>query len=247
MSSGDGAGGASVTNDTPTIGGSATNYGRTPWPSGGAEIEIRFPEGKRYIGLWWSAGNIESGGGITNFIEFYNGDDLLATMTSNRVMEILGGSVPNPYPGSETLMTLGGGSYNIGYYYGHPATHESLSPTSKSSWTGDYPFVYLNLFTIGATRVDRVVIGGDGFEFDNFATSGLEQTPTDDMVLVEELTDTVTPIDNSGSGGSDASDNSATDASSLAATGFDLQGSLFAATIIIALGATLLVASRHRR
>jgi len=252
--SGDSAGGASLTTDTPTIGGTASLYAATPWPSGGAEIEIIFPEDQRYIGLWWTAGNVESSGGITNFIEFYNGEDLLVTMTANQVMDVLGGLVPNPYPGSGTLDSVGGGTHNIGYYYGHPATHASLTPTAKSSWTSDYPFVFLNLFTEGATTVDRVIIGGDGFEFDNFTTSTLDKTPTSDMVFVAEYLDTVTPPvdDNSGggdSGGGDSGggggdggsgDGDVTTEGSLAATGFDPLGifsfaaaALFAGVVIL--------------
>ena len=240
---GNGAGGAATTDDTPTYGGSPSQYARTPWPSGGAEIEILFPEGKQFIGLWWSAGNIENGGGITNFVEFYDGDSLLATMTADRVMDMLGGTVPGPYPGTSTLDAAGGGSYNIGYYYGHPGWHTSLTPTSKSTYTGDNPFVYLNLFTVGATRVDRIVIGGDGFEFDNLATSSLEKTQSDDMVFVEEYLDTVTPPvdeeDNSG-GGSDES-------SILAATGFDSQIALGLGGAAFLAGAVLTVVGRVRR
>jgi LPXTG-motif cell wall-anchored protein len=230
---GDSSGGASVSSDTPTIGGSASRYATTPWPSGGDEIEIIFPEGKRFIGLWWSAGNVESGGGTTNFIEFYRGDDLLVTMTANQIMDLLGGSVPNPYPGTATLDTEGGGSQTVGYYYGHPATHSSLTPTSKSTWTGDNPFVYLNLFTAGATTVDRVIIGGDGFEFDNFATSNLDKSPTNDMVFVVEYLDTVTPPEEENSGGGTGGEESQSGA--LASTGFD-------ATMLSAVGGLAIMA-----
>ena len=249
---GDSSGGASVSNDTPTVGGSASRYATTPWPSGGAEIEIIFPEDQRYIGMWWSAGNVESGGGTTNFIEFYNGEDLLVTMTANQVMEVLGGTVPNPYPGTGTLESVGGGTQNIGYYYGHPATHSSLTPTSKSSWTGDFPFVFLNLFTEGATTVDRVIIGGDGFEFDNFTTATLDKTPTDDMVFVAEYLDTVTPPvdDNSGGGDSGGGDtggggNEAAQ-NGLASTGFNPMAMFAVATTALFAGVLLLLRRRAR-
>lgn len=240
ISDGDGAGGASTTTDTPTYGGSASQYARTPWPSGGDEIDITFPQPVQYIGFWWSAGNTETGGGITNFVEFYHGDQLLTTMTANRVMEVLGGSVPNPYPGSGTVTSEGGTDYITGYYYGHPAQHTSLTPSSKSSWTGDYPFVYLNLFTAGDTRVDRVVIGGDGFEFDNFTTATLEKTPTDDMVFVDEYVDEVTDTSSSG-GGSGSSE------TNLAKTGYNGSGPIGFAVVALVAGAALSIIRRRVR
>ena len=246
---GNSSGGASVSNDTPTRGGSSTQYAATPWPSGGDEIEIIFPEGQRFIGMWWSAGNVEADPGATNFIEFYNGDDLLVTMTADSVMEMLGGAVPNPYPGTSTLESVGGGTHNIGYYYGHPATHASLTPTSKSSWTPNNPFVYLNLFTEGATTVDRVVIGGNGFEFDNFATSNLEKTPTADMVFVEEYIDEVTPPeeDNSGGGSGDGSGSESGGVDALADTGFDSATYLYAAVALLLSGVVVIRLRRTRR
>jgi hypothetical protein len=174
-------------------------------------------------------------------------------MTADRVMEMLGGAVPNPYPGTSTLESVGGGTHNIGYYYGHPATHASLTPTSKSSWTPNNPFVYLNLFTEGATTVDRVVIGGNGFEFDNFTTSNLEKTPTADMVFVEEYIDEVTPPeeDNSGGGSGDGSgaetggESGGVDA--LADTGFDSATYLYAAVALLLSGVVVIRLRRTRR
>jgi hypothetical protein len=243
---GNGSGGAATTGDTPTVGGTRSNYAGTPWPSGGAEIEILFPEGRKFIGLWWSAGNVESSGGTTNTIEFYDGDSLLATMTANQVMDKLGGAVPNPYPGSATLETVGGGSHNIGYFYGHPHSHPSLTPTSKSTATGDFPFVYLSLLTVGATAVDRIIIGGDGFEFDNLATSSAAKTPTDDMVFVQEYLDTVTPPDENGGGG-DTDGSAGSDTGSLADTGFDPTLALVFAGAAIVAGFTLTVSRRAKR
>ncbi len=241
VNSGDSSGGASTTTDAPAFGGSASNYAFTPWPSGGAEIEITFPEPVQYIGFWWSAGNVEDDPANTNFIEFYHGDQLLTTMTANRVMEVLGGSVPNPYPGTGTLTTEGGGSANIGYYYGHPASHSSITPTSKSGQTPDNPFVYLNLFTKGDTRVDRVVLGGYGFEFDNFTTASLEKTPTNDMVFVNEYSDDVTADSGGGSSGGSSSE------SALAATGFDGTAPLTIALAISITGMALVAIRRRRR
>jgi hypothetical protein len=242
VANGDGAGGATVTNDTPTVGGSASKYAATPWPSGGAEIDITFPQPLQYIGLWWSAGNVESGSGITNFIEFYNGDQLLTTMTANDLMTLLGGSVPNPYPGTATLASQGGTDYNIGYYYGDPTGHSSTSPTGKSTVTGDFPFVYLNLFTSGDTRVDKIVIGGDGFEFDNLATSPSAQTPTQDMVFVTEYADTVTDSGSSGGGSGGSSNGGST--TNLAATGFDPAMPVIVGAGLVGAG---IVAQRRRR
>lgn len=247
---GDGAGGASTTSDTPTAGGSWTNYAATPWPSGGAEIEITFEEPAQYIGLWWSAGNVAVDPANTNNIKFYNGEDLLVTMTADEVMELLGGSVPNPYPGAAVLTSEGGTDYPIGFYYGAPVGHTSTSPSAKSTFTGDYPFVFLNLFTEGATRVDRVVIAGWGFEFDNFTVSAMGKVPTNDMVFVAEYLDEVTDSSGGDGGGTDSGGDgsgSGGESSTLAATGADpVPLGILGAAILLA-GITFLAARRIRR
>jgi hypothetical protein len=237
---GDGAGGAIVSTDVPTVNGSASHYAAVPWASN-EHIEITFAEPVQYIGLWWSAGNVASApGAITNYVEFYHGDQLLTTMTADRVMEMLGGSVPNPYPGTDVLTAEDGGTYPIGYYYGDPTGHTSLTPSSKSPDTSDYPFVYLNLFTKGATRVDRIVIGGWGFEFDNLATSTGEQLPTADMVFVDEYLDEVTDpgATDGASGGGEKN---------LAKTGFDGGEPTGFALVALAAGAALIVVRRRTR
>lgn len=208
-----GAGGATpgATDPTPTVGGSGSNYASTAWTGGttlwGIDVTLAAPV--KYIGLWWSAGNRSDGSSYTNNIEFFSGGNLVATMTADDVMDIVGNQ-PSPFPGTATLTSDDAGStYTAGYYYGHPWGFSSLTPSSQSSYTPSAPFVYLNLFVEGDFTIDRMVISGDGFEFDNVVTSTNAQTIAGDLVFAKNITVTAPtptptptdpPVDPSGDG-----------------------------------------------
>jgi len=101
---------------------------------------------------------------------------------------------PSPFPGTATLTSDDAGStYTAGYYYGHPWGFSSLTPSSQSSYTPSAPFVYLNLFVEGDFTIDRMVISGDGFEFDNVVTSTNAQTIAGDLVFAKNITVTAPP------------------------------------------------------
>ncbi len=131
-----GAGGATpgATDATPTVGGSGSNYASTPWTGGTTlwGIDVAFTSPVKYIGLWWSAGNRSNGSSYTNNLEFFSGGNLVATMTADDVMDIVGNQ-PSPFPGTATLTSSDSGStYTAGYYYGHPWKHASTTPTSPT-------------------------------------------------------------------------------------------------------------------
>jgi hypothetical protein len=200
-----GAGGATpgATDATPTVGGSGSNYASTPWTGGTTlwSIDIQLTAPVKYIGFWWSAGNRSNGSSFTNEVEFYSGTSLVATMTADDVMDIVG-TQPAPFPGTATLTSDDAGStYTAGYYYGHPWKHASLTPTTPTGaadGSPSAPFVYLNLFVEGDFTIDRLVISGDGFEFDNMVTSTNAQTVAGNLIFAKNITVTAPPPVDSG-------------------------------------------------
>jgi hypothetical protein len=154
-------GGASADGDdpTPTTGGSGSNYASTANPS--MEITIDLTEPAKYLGLWWSAGS------PSNVVELYAGDERVAYMSTQTLMNLL-------ESGSAT--SVGGTDYDTDDYYGNPR---------NNTLAASEPFLYLNLYGTGGASFDRIVLSGGGFEFDNIAVSDLEQTPGDGEVGVE--------------------------------------------------------------
>lgn len=195
-----GAGGATpgATDPTPTVGGAGSNYASTRWTGGTTRwaIDVQLSAPVKYVGFWWSAGNASNGSSYTNNVEFFSGSSLVATMTADDVMDIVGAQ-PVPFPGTATLLSDDDGStYTAGYYYGHPWKHASLTPTTPTGaadGSPSAPFVYLNLFVEGDFTIDRVVISGDGFEFDNMVTSTNAQTVAGNLVFAKNITVTAPP------------------------------------------------------
>lgn len=196
---------AGATDPTPTVGGAGSKFPATEWVGTGVvrAITTTFTSSVKYVGFWWSAGNGASGPNEqTNKVEFYSGETKVATMTAEDVTNILG-TVPNPYPGTDTIETVSqGGPYLRGYYFGNPRGFPNTSPVAKSSYTSDAIFVYLNLFVDGDYSIDRMVISGDGFEFDNVVTSTTAQTPAGNLVLAKRITVTQPPGPSPDNGGS---------------------------------------------
>jgi hypothetical protein len=195
-----GAGGATpgATDPTPTVGGAGSNYASTAWTGGTTlwAIDILLNAPVKYVGFWWSAGNSSNGSSYTNEVEFYSGTTLVATMTADDVMNIVG-TQPSPFPGTATLTSDDTAStYTSGYYYGHPWKHASTAPTSPTGaadGSPTAPFVYLNLFVEGDFSIDRIFISGDGFEFDNMVTSTNPQTVAGNLVFAKNITVTAPP------------------------------------------------------
>ncbi len=105
-------------------------------------IEINFtttlPEGMTYFGYWLSALDPQ------NYLEFYNGATLLATINPSTVLGSIG-SCPNAYCGNPNAPFLGG--------------------------NGNEVYSFLNVYFTGGDTFDRIKIyqktGGGGYESDN--------------------------------------------------------------------------------
>ncbi len=196
-----GAGGATPipTDPAPTVGGDGSNFASTQWTGGGTlwAIDVALTAPVKYIGFWWSAGNRSNGSSHTNEVLFYSGSTLVATMRADDVMDIVGDIMPAPFPGAATLTSNDAGStYPKGYYFGTPWKHASVTPTSPVdlAWGNPpSPYVYLNLFVEGDFAIDRLVLRGDGFEFDNMVTSTNAQTVAGNLVFAKNITVTAPP------------------------------------------------------
>ena len=182
--------GASSESSDPTTGGTGTKFIATPFypstehpTSDERSITFNFGSAVKYVGLWWSAGN------DGNKVRFYDSSDrLVAELSSNDIMDLLGRTTPSPFPGPGTVTTQGGGTHPKGYYFGNPRLYANTTPTSAEASSGSAIFTYLNLFLTGDLGVTKMQVAGPGFEFDNVTVSTVEQTPQGTMVLVTEKT-----------------------------------------------------------
>ena len=181
-------GGASNSaDDTPTIGGSGSKFPTTIANSGNP-VTITLTNQSRYLGLWWSAGS------TGNTMRFYNGSDLLLTVTLQDMINLLGTGPANSSAwtsrnndsASNVITALNGTQNRKVWYFGNPRGYASTTPTSISTISANEPFVYLHMFVGGNLTFDRVELSGNGFEFDNLAVSTVAQTPNPRLVLVSE-------------------------------------------------------------
>ena len=186
-------GGASTEGSTQTVGGSGSKFATTTDNVNSITVDLTYSS--KYFGFWWSAGS------PGNTVKFYNGNELLITLTTQTIMSQFG-SAPSPWPGANSFTALDGSVYNKGWYFGNPRGYASTSPSSASTITNTEPFVYLHLFAGGNLTFNKVVLSGGGFEFDNLAVATNTQTVNQRLVLAQTLysNHTVTFDNNTGSG-----------------------------------------------
>lgn len=169
-------GGATTTTATPTAGGTETNFGSTSNPYTGP-IRFDIDADMCYLGFWWSAGS------IGNVVDFYDGDTLVLTLSTNEIMSVLDPSIdPN-------LLSLGATSYPKTAWNGLPRLHTDTSPADglpDGSPNPNEPFVYMHVFAQGGLTFNRMEFSttGNGFEFDNLVISDECQLPTSDLVRI---------------------------------------------------------------
>ena len=170
-------GGATASNAVPTAGGSATNFGSTPW--WGDFIRFDIDADMCYLGFWWSAGS------ISNVVDFYQGDDLVLTLSTDDIMSVLD-------PTTEAnIQSVGGTSYPKVAWNGHPRGHVDSAPADglpdgSSTLNANEPYVFMHVFAQGGLTFNRMEFStsGNGFEFDNLVVSDECQTPSSDLVRI---------------------------------------------------------------
>lgn len=210
-------GAATPAGSTVAVGGSGSNYATTV--SGGA-MTLTLSTPAKYFGLWWSAG---SNG---NTIQFYNGTELLITLTTQTIISQFGAS-PAPWPGNSSFTAIDTSLYNKGWYFGNPRGYSSTTPTSASSITANEPFVYLHLFANGNLSFNKIVLSGSGFEFDNLAVATTPQTVNPRLVLAQTLVSNHSVSFNSNTGSGNMSDQVANTSTALTTNSFTKPGYTF--------------------
>lgn len=221
-------GGATATTSTPAFGGPGSNYfGTSSRPS--AALTFAFPSPVKYVGFWWSGGN------LGNVVTFYNGATEIASFDTVDLTNLLGASPPSSWPsGNGSVTSTGGTAYPKGHFFGNPRGFAEYPPTAVavsidgfSEHTG-YINVYLNLFLTGDQQATSVKFSGNGFEFDNLTTSTSTQTPASSLVFVRGLIGRTVQFL---SGASDATGSmvaqSSTAAANLSANSFARAGHVF--------------------
>ncbi|MTA33071.1 MAG: hypothetical protein F2556_04135, partial [Actinobacteria bacterium] len=180
-------GGATATTSTPAFGGPGSNYFGTS-ASTTAALTFAFPTPVKYVGFWWSGGN------LGNVVTFYNGATEIASFDTVDLTNLLGASPPSSWPsGNGSVTSTGGTAYPKGHYFGNPRGFAEYPPTSPAANIDgfpnhrDYINVYLNLFLTGDQTATSVKFSGNGFEFDNVTTSTAAQTPASSLVFVRGL------------------------------------------------------------
>lgn len=130
------------------------------WTSTTNSLTIDFATSVRYLGFAWDAGD------ANNVIDFYNGNQYIATYSTSQIISVINPSVAPPTVTASDNVT----TYNKADYYGLPG---SPSVNSGESYT------YINFISTGGTfnRVVMSNIGQSGFEQDNHATSENQLTP----------------------------------------------------------------------
>jgi uncharacterized repeat protein (TIGR02543 family)/LPXTG-motif cell wall-anchored protein len=180
-------GGASNSaNDTATVAGSGSKFATTAHVSN--PVIITLTNQSRYLGLWWSAGS------TGNTMKFYNGSELLLTVTLQDMINLLGTGPANSSAwtsrnndsSSNVITALNGTQNRKVWYFGNPRGYTSTTPTSISTISANEPFVYLHMFVGGNLTFNKVELSGQGFEFDNLTVSDVAQTPNPRLVLVSE-------------------------------------------------------------
>lgn len=180
-------GGASnSTNDTATVAGSGSKFATTSDAIN--PVIINLTTQSKYLGLWWSAGS------TGNTMKFYNGSDLLLTVTLQDMINLLGTGPANSTAwtnrnndsAANVITALNGTKSRKVWYFGNPRGYTSTTPTSISTISANEPFVYLHMFVGGNLTFNKIELSGPGFEFDNLTVSDQPQTPNPRLVLVSE-------------------------------------------------------------
>jgi hypothetical protein len=161
-------GGASVGPDVDE----PTQTSATPLPGSryisnrGNEISIALAKPAKYVGLWWTAGETSVSCESCNTITFFSGSREVASVNESQVATALS---------EATVTNLAGSTYPSDNYLGNPAFYGDNNSQN---------YAYLNLIITGGRTVDRIVLSGNGFEFDNLVTASSTVTPTPNMVFV---------------------------------------------------------------
>ena len=175
--------GASTTSETATVNGSGTQFANTD----STGFEITFSTPVKYIGFFWAAGN------AGNSVTLYSGSTEIATYSTTDLNNLLGSFPANYASATDSLTATNGDHYLKKYYFGPPNGYASQTPTSQSTIPyANEPYAYVHAFAQNDESFDRIKFFGSGFEFDNITVSTQEVPIRNSLVLVNDVTTTLT-------------------------------------------------------
>ncbi len=135
--------------------GGAGGVGRYAFTDATGVLSVTLATASKYFGMWFSCSN------ISNFVDVYSGETLLATFDTQSLTDILGAKdTPNSVVASD------GNTYSGALWYGNP------NPGLNNADVGRFQYAYVNIgLSDPAATFDKIVIRGAYFEFDNLTTS----------------------------------------------------------------------------
>jgi len=175
--------GASTTSETATVNGTGTKFANTD----STGFEITFSTPVKYIGFFWAAGN--SGNSVT----LSSGSTDIATYTTTDLTSLLGSLPANYAAATDSITATNGSRYLKKYYFGPPNGHATQTPTSPATINYNAePYAYVHAFARNDESFDKIKFFGSGFEFDNLTVSTQEVPIRTSLVLVNDVTTTLT-------------------------------------------------------
>ena len=235
-------GGASTTTSVPTVGNTTPGskyfgIGGGVKPAESQIFTINFAAPQSYFGFWWS------GASPTDTIKFFNGTNLLATMTTSNLMTKLQKNNSTDYS-SNTVLAPSGATYPKGYYYGNPRVYGTTTPTSFPTsdingigdpnfhiYTGAFIYGYIHAFGSGGVTFDKITLSGStsgGFELDNLVISSTEQTPDESLISDQFFSSSYfVAFEKNGSASTSMSDQGSTSATNLSSNTYSRTGFTF--------------------
>jgi hypothetical protein len=175
--------GASTTIETATVGGSGTKFANTD----ATGFEITFSTAVKYIGFYWAAGN------TGNSVKLYSGTTEIATITTNDLTTLLGGFPSNYAASTDSITATNGSRYLKKYYFGPANGYTTETPTTQSTIPYvNEPYAFVHAFAQNDESFDKIKVFGAGFEFDNLTVSTQEVPIRTSLVLVNDVTTTLT-------------------------------------------------------
>lgn len=180
--------GTTTTSETATVGGSGSKFANTD----NTGFEITFTTPVKYIGFYWAAGN------AGNSLKVFSGSTEIASMSTSDLFTLLGS-----YPGAtgnaayaastDSITATNGSRYLKKYYFGPAAGYSTETPTAPSTIAiANEPYAYVHIFAQNDESFDKIKLYGAGFEFDNLTVSTQEVPIRNSLVLVSDVTTTLT-------------------------------------------------------
>jgi Listeria-Bacteroides repeat domain (List_Bact_rpt) len=137
-------------------------------------LTITFPEAKKYVGFWWSAGS-------------YGNKVLFLDANGGVVAELNADDIYNAFS-TDTITSITGAEYSSSDYFGHPGDSPHDQPNNTPRYDSGEPFVYIHAFApTGFYGISLSSAPCCGFEFDNLTTADSAPSVDGRLVFVTDI------------------------------------------------------------